>query len=301
MLKIKNLLMFTLAGVAFMQACNSDKIGEEQTTESGLKYTYFARGEEQQPDSGQIMVLNMVYTTENDSVIFDSDSQEMAVGMPVKDPNMQGMITEALSMLHKGDSAEFKVPAKNFFNETARMPVPAAVGEESNLIFRIGVKDVVSEEAFREMQMEEFKKQQELALKDQEAQLGKDIQTIDEFLQSNNIEAQKTESGLYYVINEKGKGPEVNAGDEVTVHYRGKLLDGTQFDASYDRNEPFTFNVGQGMVIPGWDEGLQQLNEGAKATFYIPSPLAYGARSAGSVIKPNSILVFDLEVVDVKE
>ena len=301
MLKVKNLVMFTLAGMAFVQACNSDKIGEEQTTESGLKYKYITRGEEQKPDSGKIMVLNMVYLTENDSVIFDSRDQEMAVGMPVKSPEMKGMITEGLDLLHKGDSVELRVPAKNFFNETAHMPVPTAIKEDSDLIFRIGVKDVVTEEAFRELQMEQFKKQQEVALKEQELRLGKDIKTIEEFLEANNIEAQKTESGLYYVVNEKGKGPEVNAGDAVTVHYRGKLLDGTQFDASYDRGEPFTFNVGQGMVIPGWDEGLQQLKEGSKATFYIPSPLAYGARSAGAVIKPNSILVFDVEVVDVEK
>lgn len=302
MLKVKNLVMFTLAGMAFVQACNSDKIGEEQTTESGLKYKYITRGEEQKPDSGKIMILNMVYKTEDDSVLFDYQEMEMPFGMPVKSPEMKGMIFEGLDMLHKGDSVEFKLPAKNFYNETARMPVPAGIKEDSDLIFRIGVKDVITEEAFREIQMEQYKKQQELAIKQQELQLGEDINTIEEFLKENNIEAQKTESGLYYVINKRGKGPEVNAGDAVTVHYRGKLLDGTQFDASYDRGEPFTLpNVGEGRVIRGWDEGLQQLKEGSKATFYIPSPLGYGARGQGPVIKPNSILVFDIEVLDVEK
>ena len=103
------------------------------------------------------------------------------------------------------------------------------------------------------------------------------------------------------MVQEQGKGPEVDAGDQVAVHYRGRLLDGTQFDASYDRGEPFTFQVGQGMVIRGWDEALQLLREGSKATLYIPSPLGYGSRSAGEVIKPNSNLVVDVEVVDVNE
>lgn len=301
MFKIKRLVLPALAGLAFIQACNSDKIGEEQTTESGLKYKYLARGVEQEPDSGNIMVLSMVYSTEGDSVIFDSREQEMPVGVPVKDPNMQGMLSEALGLLHEGDSVEFVIPAKDFFNETARMPVPAAIGEDSNIVFRVGVQDVVTMDEFRKTQMEEMQRQQELAMKEQEAQLGRDVTTIEEYLQANNIEAQKTESGLYYKVDQQGQGPEVDAGDEVTVHYRGKLLDGTPFDASYDRGEPISFNVGEGRVIRGWDEGLQQLRKGSKATFYIPSPLAYGVQGRGPVIKPNSILVFDVEVVDVKE
>lgn len=301
MFKIKRLVLPALAGLAFIQACNSDNIGEEQTTESGLKYKYLARGVEQEPDSGNILVLSMVYSTEGDSVIFDSREQEMPVGVPVKDPNMQGMLSEALGLLHEGDSVEFVIPAKNFFNETARMPVPAAIGEDSNIVFRVGVQDVVSMDEFRKTQMEEMQRQQELAMKEQEAQLGRDVETIEEYLQANNIEAQKTESGLYYKVDQQGKGAEVDAGDEVTVHYRGKLLDGTPFDASYDRGEPISFKVGEGRVIRGWDEGLQQLRKGSKATFYIPSVLGYGPQGRGPVIKPNSILVFDVEVVDVKE
>lgn len=301
MFKIKSLLFFCLAGVAFLQACNNDKIGEVQTSESGLQYRYLAKGEGVEADSGNIMVLEMVALTANDSAFFDSREQDMPFGLQVNDTTLQGMLGEGFQMLSKGDSVEFIIPAKDFFNKTNRMPVPAAIEEESNLTFRVGVKDIVSEDAFREMQMAEYRKQQELAMKEQEAQLGKDITTIEEFLQANNIEAQKTESGLFYNVTQQGSGPEVDAGDEVVVHYRGKLLDGTQFDASYDRGEPFTFRVGQGMVIPGWDEGLQQLREGSKATFYIPSPLAYGPRRMGNVIAANSILIFDLEVVDVKE
>lgn len=301
MLKIKNLALVAIAGMFCMQACNNDKIGEVQTTESGLEYKYLRKGEEQAPDSGQILALQMVYLTEDDSVLFDSREQDMPLGVPVKDPNMQGMLAEGFQMLHKGDSIEFVVPAKNFFTQTARMPVPAGIEEGSNMVFRVGVQDVMTEEAYREMQMEEYRKQQEEAMKQQEEQLAKDVVTIEEYLKENNIEAQKTESGLFYTIQKKGTGPEVDAGDEVSVHYRGKLLNGTAFDNSYDRGEPFTLNVGEGMVIRGWDEGLQQLREGSEATFYIPSPLGYGNRAMGQVIDANSILVFDVEVVDVKE
>lgn len=292
--------MVTLAGAAFMQACNNDKVGETQTTESGLEYTYFRQGEGQQPDSGQVLTVHMMYATEDDSVIFDSRKQNVPLGVPAQDPNMEGMLAEGFQMLKKGDSVKFVVPAENFFTKTARMPVPGEINEESNLIFHVGVEDVLSEEAFREVQMEQYKKQQEEALAGQQEQLEADLLTIEEFLEQNNIDAQKAEAGLYYVEEQEGTGPEVKEGDEVTVHYRGKLLDGTPFDASYDRGEPFTFQVGEGMVIRGWDEALQELRQGSKATLYIPSPLAYGPRSAGPVIKPNSILIFDVEVLDVK-
>lgn len=302
MLRFKKLVMFTLAGFALLQACDNDNIGEEQTTESGLKYKFIRKGEAtQEPDSGKLMVFNMVYTTEDDSVIFDTRTQNMPVAVPVKDTTMQGMLAEGFQMLNKGDSAEFIVPAENFFTETARMPVPAFIEEDENIIFRVGVEDVVTEEAYRERQMEQYQKQQEQAMLDQEVQLESDIETIGDYLEEKGIDAQKTESGLHYVVEEQGSGPEVDQGDEVSVHYRGMLLDGTPFDASYDRGEPLTFNVGEGKVIPGWDEGLQQLREGSKATFYIPSPLAYGPQAMGPVIKANSILIFEVDVVDVNK
>lgn len=106
-----------------------------------------------------------------------------------------------------------------------------------------------------------------------------------------------TASGLRYRVTELGKGKQVEAGDKVTVHYTGKLTNGTKFDSSKDRNQPFTFKVGAGQVIRGWDEGLQLLKIGDKATFVIPPDIAYGQRDMGS-IPPNSTLIFDVEVID---
>ncbi|WP_051049870.1 FKBP-type peptidyl-prolyl cis-trans isomerase [Nafulsella turpanensis] len=298
----KNFLLLSFLGAVSLQACNDkDGVGEVQTTESGLQYVYLERGEEVAPDSNQILTLHMVYTTADDSVIFDSREQDMPLGLKVNDPNMKGMLAEGLNMLHVGDSVKFIVPAQDFYFQTARMPVPAGIEPTDSLIFNIGVQEALSEEAFRERQMEEYKKQQELAIAQQQEQLATDVSAIEAFLAENNIEAEKTESGLYYNITEKGNGPEIDAGDKVTVHYKGMLLDGTVFDSSYDRGEPFSLNVGQGMVIRGWDEALQLLREGSEATLYIPSPLGYGARGAGNAIAPNSILVFEVEVLDVEE
>jgi peptidylprolyl isomerase len=109
-----------------------------------------------------------------------------------------------------------------------------------------------------------------------------------------------TPSGLKYTLTEIGKGKKVNAGDKVSVHYTGKLTDGKKFDSSKDRNQPFSFKVGGGQVIPGWDEGLALLSVGDKAIFTIPAALGYGDRDLGS-IPPNSTLIFDIEVLDVVE
>lgn len=108
-----------------------------------------------------------------------------------------------------------------------------------------------------------------------------------------------TESGLSYEVTEVGTGEQPQAGDKVTVHYTGYLTDSakTKFDSSLDRGKPFTFTLGKGQVIKGWDEGIALLKAGDKATLYIPSDLAYGERGAGQVIPPNADLVFEVELI----
>ena len=109
-----------------------------------------------------------------------------------------------------------------------------------------------------------------------------------------------TESGLGYKMIKEGAGVQAKNGKTVSVHYTGKLTDGTKFDSSHDRNQPIEFILGKGRVIKGWDEGILYLKVGGKATFIIPSHLAYGERGAGGVIPPNATLIFDVELMDVK-
>lgn len=112
--------------------------------------------------------------------------------------------------------------------------------------------------------------------------------------------AVTTESGLIYQITEHGTGAPVKAGDTVIANYTGLLTNGTKFDSSLDRNEPFEFPVGAGRVIKGWDEGFQKLRVGDKAILTIPAALGYGARGAGRDIPPGATLIFIVEVVGVK-
>lgn len=121
------------------------------------------------------------------------------------------------------------------------------------------------------------------------------------FLTENkkNADVKETPSGLQYVVIKEGTGAQPGPTDEVTVHYTGKLLDGTVFDSSVNRGEPATFPLNR--VIPGWTEGVQLMKEGSKYTFFIPSDLAYGAQGIPNAIPPHSTLIFDVELIKINK
>ena len=118
-------------------------------------------------------------------------------------------------------------------------------------------------------------------------------------LQSTGFTMADT-SDLKIEITQKGSGTEAANGMSVSVHYTGKLTDGTKFDSSLDRGTPFTFTLGQGSVIKGWDQGVLGMMVGEKRTLTIPSELGYGSAGAGASIPPNATLVFDIELLDVQ-
>lgn len=123
----------------------------------------------------------------------------------------------------------------------------------------------------------------------------------EKFLAENKLKdnVKETASGLQYMVLKEGEGVTPTAEDEVTVHYTGKLLDGTVFDSSVNRGEPATFPLNR--VIPGWTEGVQLMKEGAKYMFFIPSDLAYGPQGIPNAIPPHSTLIFEVELIKVNK
>ncbi len=132
-------------------------------------------------------------------------------------------------------------------------------------------------------------------------QAQKNLAEGEKFLAENKTKdgVKTTASGLQYKVIEEGEGPSPKAGDTVTVHYRGTFVDGSEFDSSYQRGEPATFPLTG--VIPGWTEALQLMKKGSKWELFIPSDLAYGERGAGNRIPPNSTLIFEVELLSIKE
>lgn len=143
------------------------------------------------------------------------------------------------------------------------------------------------------------KRMQERQLKEREDQSVKNKEEGEKFLAENGKKAgvKTTASGLQYEVLSEGKGDHPKASDNVTVNYKGTLINGETFDSSYDRGQPVTFPLGN--VIPGWTEGVQLMTPGSKYKFYIPSALAYGERGAGVKIGPNQTLIFEVELISV--
>lgn len=261
-------------------------------TESGLYYIETLAGKGAKIDTGSWVKVHFSVSLIDEKPIFSTyDRQEPMEFEYGKKFDTEGF-EEGVGKMLKGGKATLIVPSPIAFGEMGR---GAMVPPYSTVIYNVEVIDIVSK-AEHEKKLAEEKKKAEATMENNKKQESA-LRT--KYLQDKKITAKPTASGLIYVEKVKGTGARAVAGKTVKVHYTGTLLDGTKFDSSRDRNEPFEFSLGQGQVIQGWDEGIAMMNVGGKATLIIPSNIAYGDRNAGS-IPPYSTLVFDVELMDVK-
>jgi len=259
-------------------------------TPRGLYYKMVIDAGKPKGKLGDIIKLNTVYSTWRDSVLFSTFESGMgAVQFTISAPAYNGDPMEGFTLLGDGDSAIFLMPVDSAFKDQ-QFPPFAKKGEFIKV--GISVLGVMTKEQYDHKKAEEAKMQT-----DQESK------TIEEYLAKNNLKGQKTADGLYYVITQQGTGAKAETGKTVTVNYTGKLMDGKVIDSNVDPKfkhvEPYSFKLGDGSVIKGWDEGLTLFNVGGRGILVIPSPMGWGSRANGQ-IPPNSITIFDIELLDVK-
>jgi FKBP-type peptidyl-prolyl cis-trans isomerase len=231
----------------------------------------------------------------------------------VSKPSFKGDLIEAIVQMTPGDSIVCLVDAEAMYN-FSKVKLPDFLKPGDKIQYFIKLVSIKSKEQVQKEQQEAIMKQ----MKEQEAkqkaaaakQLITDDKALRDYFSKKQIMPVKTASGLYYTIQQQGSGELAIPGDSVTMNYTGTLLDGTKFDSNIDTAfqhvQPLQFVLGRGGVIRGWDEGIGYLKSGAKATFYIPSPLAYAQQTRpGSAANPkgipaNSVLLFDVELVAAK-
>lgn len=280
----RSFILLTLVALT-LASCNKFRVS---VTDSGLKYQLHDHDDKGRlAKTGDILSFHLVLKNSKDSVLRDTYKEMVPFKMPLQPPAYKGAFEEGLTMLAKGDSATFYVSADSLFSK-AMQPMPPGIGKGTDLSFTVKMLNVQTPQ--------EYQKSLELS---QAKQKETDAKLIADYLAKNNLTAQRTPSGLAYAVTKPGGGASPARGDSVQVRYTGKLLNGKVFDSNVAQG--ITFPVGMGWVIPGWDEGILQLKKGDKATLVIPSVLAYGEQGVPGNIPPNSVLAFDVELVDVKK
>ncbi len=245
------------------------------------------------PQNGDYLEVALNITI-NDSVFFDTYTamEGQPAPLTVQDVPFKGDLMVVLKLLTEGDSAQVRQSVDSVLAAGGQAAPWMKTGVNQKMVYNVRVIK-------HQTKAQKEKEDKENAAK----QKSVDDKIITDYLAANKIKATKTASGLYYKIDNPGTGDAPAVGQNVSVNYTGMLVNGEKFDSNLDPQfqhvEPFRFPLGQNRVIAGWDEGIALLKKGGKATLYIPSHLAYGMRSPSPKIPANSVLIFDVELVDI--
>jgi FKBP-type peptidyl-prolyl cis-trans isomerase FkpA len=291
--QLRILFIASVAASLLIASCTKEIKVKYKTTDTGLRYIFHSEGKGKSPHVTNYVTLNMVYKLENDSVLYDSRQTGMPMRYQLIKPPFEGAIEEGIMMMGEGDSATFFVSADSMFEKVFRKPLPDFLKKGSRLVFDIKLLKVqVAVEAEAEMR-------DKLTLK-----FAAEQKLIDKYVEENNITQKPSATGLYVIITKKTKGKMPVKGDRIAVQYVGRFLDGEVFDACVPYH-PYEFILGNGKVMPGFEEAFARLREGEKATVIIPSALGYGENgrrnpaSGVYIVPPYTPLVYEVEVVSV--
>ena len=298
----------TMAALAMLMAGTMSACGEKnpnsgfQKSKNGLFYQFFNKNEGNLPQLGDLLELSIGCKVNDTTVIIPV----MENIMQLQESQFAGDLFEGLAMMHKGDSAAFIVDIDSTFKKLMGQPqLPEGFSSSDEMRFNVRLDDFYPESEYAKRMAVKAKKASEERIakmkEDHPEETANAAQQLTDYLNDNKIVVKPTASGLCYVMTTEGNGERPQVGQMVKVHYTGKLLDGTVFDSSVERGQPFQFPLGVGQVIPGWDEGIQLMSKGEKGVLYIPYFLAYGDRAAGDKIVPFSNLMFEVELIDFED
>lgn len=235
-------------------------------TASGLQYTQVAAGTGPKPQPGQVVTVHYTGSLQ-DGTVFDSSYNR---GEPIRFALGMGMVIpgwdEGIAMMNQGGQAILVIPPNLAYGERGAGGV---IPPNATLVFDVELVDI-------------------------QPGAPDAPTTLDEAAYTTNSR------GIKYADIVVGAGPTPMPGQVVVVHYTGWLAEGGKFDSSLDRGEPFSFNLGMGQVIPGWDFGVAGMQVGGTRQLIIPPNMAYGERGAGNVIPPNATLIFEVELLEIR-
>lgn len=294
-MRLSIFLAIIAASSLLFTSCQQEAV--KQMSPSGYEYILHVDEAGETPAPGEYAYFH-AQIRKVDSVVYRTREQsEQVPFMQIAPPNAPNRppspLEDVLGMMSVGDSATVFIPLDS-------MPrAPQGFEDAEEIIYDMVMVEIKSEEAFQAEQ-EQLRQEAEAAA----TEVREKVNQLYEQYQAGelNDQIQETESGLRYLILEAGTGPQAEAGKLVTVDYFGILAEsGQEFDNSYKRGQAFTFPLGQGTVIPGWDEGLTLLKEGSKAMLFIPSELGYGEAGSPPVIPGGAELIFYVELNEVQE
>jgi FKBP-type peptidyl-prolyl cis-trans isomerase FkpA len=291
MQNIKSLLFLFI--VTLILSCKSET--GDFTTTNGYKYVIHKRGTGNTAKVGDNIFYAMTIKLDSQVVQEINDPTNypsLKLDEKMKAEKSQLHFFEMFSNVKKGDSLTMYIPVDSLPKGNPMMD------GKKMITYAITIKDVLDSVSMAK-KMEVEKAKQKAKMEESQKRIPEVKASLDASLaqyKAKSLKFETTSSGLKYVVHSKGNGPIAKQNDMVSVDYYGVLTDGTLFDNSYDRGQPYSFPVGVGQVIKGWDEAMMMLPKGTKATLFVPSNLGYGEQASGP-IPPNSELVFYIEIM----
>ncbi len=292
----KTILGLALGAALLVQACTGD--GGFTELESGYAYKFVDNPEGRSAEQGDFMMIDLKSVYGEDSLLIERFAEDGFGLDPLR--GTPENLKEILALCQEGDSVHVKMSLMDYARLT-RMPVSRSMDTTKSVVMQMRIVEVDNEASIIERR--------------KLAQMAKDKEIIQNYLAEKGLEGEESPDGIFHVVVEEGKGPKPVNGQRVAVNYVLRLTDGTLIDTSYEEvaraegqfdqrrmpYRPYEFLVGNDNVVQGWHLGIPLVNEGGKGTLLLPSSLGYASNvRPGDPIPPNAVLVFDVEVVEIK-